>query len=190
MAERAGMDELIDYVARLVNDPAHEAHGREDVQAALDIYREEWRYVPLVGVPTLSAGGVAYLTYDAAAPYWEADATFYDAAMNAITPATSDWTAGRWTFATEPAAPVVILGWNHDPYQAAADLLEIRAAQTAEEYDFTTGPDSYKRSQKHKQLLALAQRYRAMSPRLKALALAEAAALYTMPEIEVDVLRF
>lgn len=160
------------------------------MQAALDAYRVEWRYVPLVGVPTQSPGGVGWLTYDAAAPYWEADATFYDAALAPIVPVTSDWTAGRWTFSTEPAAPVVILGWNHDPYQAAADLLEIRAAQTAEEYDFTTGPDSYKRSQKHKQLLALAERYRAMSPRLKALAMADVAALYTMPEITVDVLTF
>lgn len=188
MAERDGMTDLIGFVARLAGDPAHEIHGREDVQDALDAYRREWRYVPLVGVPTRSPGGVAYLAYDAAALHWEAGATFHDAAQAAILPATSDWAAGRWTFATEPTAPVVILGYNHDPYQAAADLLEIRAAQTAEEYDFTTGPDSYKRSQKHKQLLALAERYRAMSPRLKAEA--KAATDWTMPEIEVDVLPY
>jgi len=190
MAERASMTALIDVVERLVNDQLNEAHSRDDIQAALDVYRLEARYMPLVGVPTRTSGGVTWLSFDGAVPYWETDASFYDATYTAIVPTISHWATGRWTFATEPAAPVVILGWNHDPYLAAADLLEIRAAQTAEEYDFTTGPDSYKRSQKHKQLLALAERYRAMSPRLKALAMADVAALYTMPEITVDVLTF
>lgn len=188
MAEREGMAALIDLVQRLVNDPAGEAHGREDVQAALDVYRLEARYLPLVGVPTRNSGGVAYLTYDAAVPYWETNAALYDASYDALTPATADWTQGRWTFATEPAAPVTILGWNHDPYQAAADLLEVRAAQLAEDYDFTTGPDSFKRSQRHGQLLAMAARYRDMSPRVKAAA--DAAADWTMPEIIVDVFTF
>ncbi len=188
MAERASMTALVDFVERLVNDPDGEAHGREDIQAALDAYREEWRYVALVGVPTMTPGGAAYLTYDAAAPFWETDATFYDASYNALTPATADWSLGRWTFAAEPAAPVTILGHNHDPYQAAADLLLIRAGQLAEAYDFTTGPDSYKRSQAHAQLVKQAALYRAMSPRLKAEAMA--AAVVAMPEITVDVFRF
>ncbi len=93
--------------------------------------------------------------------------------------------AGRWTFAAEPLRPVTILGWNYDPYQAAADLLEVRATQLAEDYDFQTGPDSFKRSQRHAQLLKMADRYRAMSPRLKAVE--DAAADWTMPEITIDV---
>ncbi|MEZ4542103.1 MAG: hypothetical protein R3C43_19170 [Chloroflexota bacterium] len=183
MAERAGMSALVDFVERLVNDPSNEAHSRDEMQAALDMYRLEARYMPLVGVPTRTGGGVVWLTYDAAVPYWESDATFYDAAYDALTPAAADWTAGRWTFGAEPTAPVTILGWSHDPYQAAADLLEIRAAQLAEQYDFTTGPDSFKRSQKQGQLLALAGRYRAMSPRLRVL---ETVATL-MPAMEIDV---
>lgn len=189
MAERAGMTALIDLVERLVGDTANSRFSREEMQAALDVYRVEARYMPLVGVPTRTVGGVAWLTYDAAGPgYWESDAILYSGNYTPLTPATSDWTRGRWTFAAEPVAPVTILGWSHDPYQAAADLLEQRAAALAEDYDFTTGPDSFKRSQRHGQLLAMAARYRAMSPRLKAVA--DAAADWTMPEITVNVFSF
>lgn len=189
MAEREGMAALIDLVQRLVNDPAGEAHGREDIQAALDAYRIEARYEVLAPLATMTPGGASYLTFAAALPYWEANGTLHDASYATLTPATSDWTAGRWTFAAAPARPVTLLGWSYDPYQAAADLLEVRAAQLAEQYDFSTGPDSFRRSQRHGQLLALAERYRAMSPRLKAKAEA-VAATWTMPGVEVDVLRF
>jgi hypothetical protein len=190
MAERASMTALIDVVERLVNDQLNEAHSRDDIQAALDVYRLEARYMPLVGVPTRTSGGVTWLSFDGAVPYWETDASFYDATYTAIVPTISHWATGRWTFATEPAAPVVILGWNHDPYLAAADLLEIRAAQVAEGYDFTTGPDSYKRSQRHGQLIKQAALYRAMSPRRKVEAEAAAVAALTMPEMTIDVFRF
>lgn len=187
MAERAGMTALVDFVERLVNDPANEAHSRDDIQAALDLYRIEARYVELTPVVSYAPGGAAvHTTFTAGAGYWETDGTLYDANHSALTPATSDWTAGRWTFAAEPARPVMLLGWNHDPYLAAADLLEVRAAQLAEDYDFTTGPDSFKRSQRQAQLLALAGRYRAMSPRARALAAIDAA--WEMPEVVVDVL--
>ncbi len=189
MAERASMTALIDLVERLVGDTANDRFTREDIQAALDVYRLEARYEPLTGITTYAPGGAAVVvTFAANAGYWETDAVLYSAMYTPLTPATADWTGGRWTFATEPAAPVTILGWNHDPYQAAADLLEVRAAQLAEDYDFTTGPDSFKRSQRHGQLLAMAARYRDMSPRVKAAA--DAAADWTMPEIIVDVFNF
>lgn len=188
MAERASMTALVDFVERLVNDPANAAHSRDDIQAALDAHRLEARYDALLPVLSYEGGAAVYKTFDAGAGYWETDATFYNASLSAVVPAAADWTGGRWTFAAAPARPVVILGWTHDPYLAAADLLEVRAAQLAEEYDFTTGPDSFKRSQRQAQLLALAARYRAMSPRTRA---AEAAAAaWDMPEAEVDVLRF
>lgn len=185
MAERASMTALIDFVMRLVNDPANAAHSREDIQAALDAHRVEARYEVLAAVPSWVGGVASYLTFDAAVPYWETDGVLYDAAYNVLTPTTADWTRGRWTFATAPAQPVTILGWNHDPYLAAADLMEVRAAQLSEDYDFTTGPDSFKRSQRHKQLLDMAGRYRAMSPRLRVAA--EVAANWEMPEIGFDV---
>ena len=185
MAERASMTALVDFVERLINDPANAAHSREDIQRALDVYRIESRYGVLTPVPLMSGGAAVYQTFDAAAPYWESDGVLYDAGYNVLTPATADWTLGRWTFAAAPVQPVTLLGWNHDPYQAAADLLEIRAGQLVEEYDFSTGSDSYRRTQRNAQLLELAARYRAMSPRVKAAA--AAATGWTMPEVVVDV---
>lgn len=186
MAERASMTALVEFVGRLVNDPAYEAHGREDVQAALDVHRVEARYEALAAVPTWAGGEAAvYRVFDAALPYWETDGQLLDASYNVLTPATADWTRGRWSFAAAPAQPVYLLGWNHDPYLAAADLLEVRAAQLAEGYDFQTGPDSFKRSQRLDHLLKMAARYRAMSPRARAVA--DAAADWTLPEITVDV---
>lgn len=189
MAERAGMSGLIDFVERLVNDPANAAHSRDDIQAALDVYRIEARYVELAPLATYGAGGASYLTFQATVGYWESSAALYSASYATLTPATSDPMAGRWTFAAEPARPVTVLGFTHDPYQAAADLLEVRAAQLAEQYDFSTGPDSFARSQRYKQLLAQAERYRAMSPRLKAVAEA-GVSTWVMPEVTVDVLTF
>jgi len=189
MAERAGMTALIDLVERLVGDTANSRFSREEMQTALDVYRVEARYVALTPVVSYAPGGAAvHTTFTAGAGYWETDGALYSGNYTPLTPATSDWTAGRWTFAAEPVAPVTILGWNHDPYQAAADLLEQRAAALAEDYDFTTGPDSFKRSQRQGQLLAMAARYRAMSPRVKAAA--ASAADWTMPEITVDVFQF
>lgn len=188
MAERAGMTALVDFVERLVNDPTNEAHSRDDIQAALDVYRIEARYVELAPLVTYGGGGASYLTFQATTGYWESSAALYSASYATLTPATSDPMAGRWTFATEPARPVTVLGFTHDPYQAAADLLEVRAAQLADDYDFQTGPDSFKRSQRQAQLLKLAERYRAMSPRVKAAA--ASAADWTMPEITVDVFQF
>ena len=185
MAKRASMTMLVDFVERLVNDSENAAHSEDDIQAALDVYRVEARYELLIGVPTRTAGGVVYQTFQADVGYWESDAILYSGSYTPLTPATSDWMSGRWTLPAEPLPPVTILGWNHDPYLAAADLLEVRAAQLVEGYDFQTGPDSFKRSQRHKQLLEVAARYREMSPRTKAIA--DAAAEWTMPGITVDV---
>lgn len=188
MAERASMTALVDFVERLVNDPANAAHSRDEIQAALDTHRIEARYEPLTAIATMVSGAAVYRTFQAALPYWETDGVLYDAAYSALTPDTSDWTAGRWAFNAAPTAPVTLLGWNHDPYLAAADLLEVRAAQLAEGYDFTTGPDSFKRSQRIDQLLKLAARYRVMSPRARALVAEELA--WTMPEVTLDVFTY
>lgn len=163
MTERASCESLIDFVAGLISDSAHDTYSRDEVQAALDVYRVEARYEPLVAVPTKSGTGTSYLTYQAAMGDWETDGALYNGAYTALSPATSDWTAGRWTFATEPLRPVYLLGWTHDPYAAAADLLTRMAAAAAGDYDFKTGPDSYSRSQRKDGLLALAASYRGMS---------------------------
>lgn len=189
MAERGSMTALVDLVERLVNDPSNEAHSREDIQAALDVYRMETRYGELAPLATLGVGGASYLTFQAASGYWEGGAVLFDASYTVLTPATSDLAGGRWTLATEPARPVTVVGWTHDPYLAAADLLEVRAAQLAEEYDFSTGPDSFSRNQRVKNLREQADRYRAMSPRNRAKA-ESVTALIEMPPVVSHVFTY
>jgi hypothetical protein len=162
---RASCLAVIYFVERLVGDLDNEHHNQSDIQAALDLYRVEARYEPLTAVPTKTASATTYLIFTAPYGwgYWETDSVLYNSMYTPLTPATSDWTNGRWTFAAEPLRPVTILGFSHDPYAAAADLLEVRAEQVAEAYDFKTGPDSYMRSQMQGQLLAMAARYRNMA---------------------------
>lgn len=141
MAARASMMALVLRVARLVNDPAYALWTEDNIQAALDANREEARYLPLAAIPTYAAGGAAsYLTYLAGVGDWEEDVVLYNTQYTAITPATADYTAGRWTFAAEPLRPVLLLGWTYDVYAAAADLLEERAARTAEDMQSFTAP--------------------------------------------------
>lgn len=164
MAVRDGMPALVELVARLVNDPEFAYHEDWQIQDALDQYREEARYWGLVEVPTRAEGGaITYLTFKAPCGHWEADGTLYDHDYTALTPATSDWMTGRWTFSSAPTRPVYLLGWTYDVYAAAADLLEVRGSQLAEDLEsFSVFNGSFAFAAKRKGPLELAARYRAM----------------------------
>lgn len=134
---RSGVEDLIALVARLVGDVNYEIHTTGDIQDALDRHRWEARYLRLDALPTkASGGGTTYTTFVSPSQDWryfEDDGVLYDANFDALTPATSDWTDGRWTFSAEPTRAVTLLGWSHDPYAAAADLLEARATALSED---------------------------------------------------------
>ena len=165
MTIRSSAYALCRLVARLVNDEARNYHSDSEVQNALDRYRREARYLILDALPSYAEGGTAtYLTYTApdGLMYWETDGVITDNDYTVLTPATEDWTNGRWTFSTAPNRPLHITGYYHDPYNAAADLLETRLAMIAENYDFRTSDgDAYNRSQARDGLERLIAKYRA-----------------------------
>lgn len=167
MAYRAGCTDNGHFVARLCNDEANAYHSENEIQDALDRYRVEARYLQLDAVPTYAVGGVATYTIFTAPRglmYWETDGGIVDNDYTTLTPATSDWKNGRWTFSTAPDRPIRITGYYHDPYNAAADLLEVRLAMMAEAYDFRTSDgDAYSRSQARDGLKALIAQYRAQA---------------------------
>lgn len=167
MAYRASMTAIGAFVESLVNDTANAYHSEDQIQAACDRHRVELRYMPMEPIPTRSGTTTTYVTFqvDGPPPYLETDATTVSGAYASLTPATSDYTGGRFTYSSEPARPVYVTGWSHDPYAAAADLLEARAAAMAGAYDFTSGPDSYSRSQMFANWRDMAARYRQLSPR-------------------------
>ena len=158
---RATMAELITRLRKLVNDPSSVSFDDDTLQNYLDARRERANYVPLEAEDTIAPGGaVSYLTWFAPCGDWEEDAAVYNNAYAALTPSTEDLVNGRWTFATQPAYPVYLLGWTYDLYGAAADALEERTAQVSEDYTFQADGGYYVRSDKQRMVLATISQYR------------------------------
>lgn len=142
MAVRAGMAAIINLVERLINDESNEHHSEDEIQAALDEHRLEARYLQLTPIKSIAEGGtVTYVTFESPQgwSHFESDGTLLDYNYAELTPDTSDWVNGRWTFATEPTRPVRILGFSHDVYAAAADLLDVRASMVSENLQSFSG---------------------------------------------------
>lgn len=149
MAVRAAMADIINYVERLVNDESNTNHTTQQIQDALDQYRAEARYWKLTPHETRAIGGtITYKVFTADYGYWESDGSLLNYNFDALSPASSDWIIGRWEFSTEPTRPVYILGYTYDVYAAAIELLKVRMATLAENYDFRTeGGAQFTRSQ-------------------------------------------
>ena len=160
---------LVELVARLINDVALSAWSFDEVEDALDRNRDELRYERLDPVKTMASGGtITYKTFDAPGKWSHFDeaAATYDYNYDALTPAAEDLIAGRWTYSTEPTRPVYVLGYSYDIYGAAADLLEERAAQLAEDVQtFSAANGSFGYANKRSGPLELAAKYRARSRR-------------------------
>lgn len=161
---RSSMAALITRLRRLVSDPAGASQTWDDnqLQDVLDEHRCDHRYERLCQEETYAAGTgvVTYLTYQAEAGEWESDAALTDNTYTPVTPTTSDYLRGRWTFTTEPNWPLFITGRTYDLYGAAADVLEAWAAKVKCQVDFSAEGMSTKLSQYGDRLLQLAATYR------------------------------
>lgn len=162
MAARASLAALIARVRSLIADPAGASpvFTDDEVQAALDNWRTDVRYLVLRPAETRTSGADEYLDYYASVGDWESDVKLYDRDYAVLTPDTSDLQIGHWTFAASTDPPVYLIGKTFDVYAAAADLLEAWAAKEKLGFDFTADGLSYSMSQKATTLLELAQKYR------------------------------
>lgn len=161
-------DTLADLVRRLrtlINDEAGTVWSDDRLCLFLDDYRQEIRYEQLIYAETYTTGGhVQYLEYYAPSGWWETGAELLDHTFTVVTPAVSDLLVGKWTFATSTVPPVFIRGSQFDIYASAADVLTAQAARVMLDFDFVSeAAAKYSRSQKHAQLLAQANEYRARS---------------------------
>ncbi len=157
------MSDLIERTRELIGDPAgaDEEFSGQAVQNAIDRTRIRAHYTALTPDPTRSAGVVSYLAYYADYGDWESDVQLVDMSYNTLTPSTSDYQEGRWTFATSTSPSVYLVGKTYDIYGAAADLLEQWAGRLADQFDVTVeGEGSYKRSQTPQRLEAQAGLYK------------------------------
>lgn len=148
---RANLSTLIGKVRLMIDDPAgaDQVFTDDQIQDALDERRMEARYYPLDEHATIAPGGsTTYLTFTAQAGDWESGVELVNASYTVLTPASSDLHAARWTFTTEPKMPVMLTGFSHDLYGAAADLLGQRATRESYAFDVSADGMGLQRSQK------------------------------------------
>ena len=160
---------IILIVRSLIDDTsATPVFTDDEVQRALDARRTEARYVVIDEKPTIAPhGSVQYLTFDAPMGMWEEGETIVDADYATLTPTVVDRLNGRWTVATQPLFPVRIVGFTHDAYGAAADLLMVWSRKVSDSFDVAADGVDLKRSQRAQMLadrgLAYLARARARS---------------------------
>jgi hypothetical protein len=119
---------LIARVRSLVGD-LNPAWTDDEVQAVLDRFREERRYVPLRPLPTLGPGGaVSYLEYEAEEGDLE-EGELLNASYEPLSPSSADWLSGRFSFASHIPPPVLMKAWHYDVYGAAAEICRMQAAR-------------------------------------------------------------
>jgi hypothetical protein len=189
MAVRPTMQQLISRVRLLIADPAGASQQflDNDIQDTLDESRDDLRYEGLIIAPSIvnaaSTNNVAstiFANYYSKFQWWEQDVVLQGysggAAWVVLTPVASDYITGRWQFelnefttGTVPGQlpPVFATGKVFDPYRAAADLLQIWAAQLAGAYDITANGQSLRRSQLMTAKITLEAYYRSKAkPRI------------------------
>ncbi|HHY54111.1 MAG TPA: hypothetical protein GYA08_01615 [Chloroflexi bacterium] len=155
---RASMAALISQVRLLIADPAGASttFTDDELQSFLDNNAVDVFYEPLTPEPTIAPGGATqYLTWRAAAGWWEANEVLVDDSYNPLTATSADRQRGRWTFATAPSA-VLIRGARYDVYMAAFEAVQAWKAKLKLSYDFSADGGDYKRSQMIAALDALA----------------------------------
>ena len=174
MAIRTTMADLITYVRR--NLPAvcsTSTSGAADqpgyvsdqaIQDALDAHRVSVRYAPLRPTPTLTQGALYnYTDYYSDVGFWEADGVLSWVNFATVTPATSDWLTGHWTFdlpAPGQYPPVYLTGKYYDIHYAIYDVLQqVMASLALSTYTFTADGSTFQRGQIMTNLQALADQH-------------------------------
>jgi hypothetical protein len=169
MVVRATMVDIIARVRLLVNDQGvTPVFSDSQLQDTLDQRRADIRYLGLIPAETISGpptqGVVTWLDFYApdGMGWWEGDAQIVSNVFAPLTPATSDFIVGHWTFAVSQLPPCYIVGKTFDLYAAAADTLEQWVALLKLEYDTRQNRlDMFQRSQRIDHMTALAATYRA-----------------------------
>jgi len=167
MSARSGMVNMIARVRLLIGDTAGSPQFTDDnIQDVLDrdSNKINVRVAALHPVPSFASGGASsYNEFLAQMGQWEETAVLQGPNFATLTPATSDWIQGRWTF-TLPSPgqpfPVFITGQVYDIYAASADLCDMWAAIYARSWDFTSDGQAHRRSQAAAGLIAQAQQLR------------------------------
>jgi hypothetical protein len=155
-------DDLVSRVRLLISDPSGASQQFTDAEIlnALKRRSSSVRYYPLAEKPTISeAGVVTYVDFEAPVGDWDTGVVLTDGDYDVLTPTSSDYVTGDWSFATEPDLPVLITGTTYDLYGTAGDLLmQWHTAETCA-FDISADDIDLKRSQKAEMKKAAAYAY-------------------------------
>lgn len=158
MAIRSSMTELIARVRTLIGDSKKKVSD-EDVQAFLDANSNYITLCPLEPVPSQSGSTISYLTYrDKEGWAWESNSLLQSTAGVTLTPSSSLWLIGEWTFSTTQNY-VQISGRRFDLYGAAFDACAAYIAALSDEFDFEADKKKFYRSQTANTIMMLMASY-------------------------------
>jgi len=163
MSVRPTLADLISQVRLLISDPAGASQKFSDlqIQVQLDERRRDARYMELNAAETLVTNGVVKWThFYSDVSYWEEGVVLQNGSWVNVIPDTADLRTGLWTFTAGTTPPVFAIGNYYDVYGACADLLEIRLASFAEDFDFSTEGTSVRKSVKSTNIASLIKMYR------------------------------
>lgn len=178
MAVRSTMSAIITQVSMMIGDPSNTTFTTQQVQDALDRVRDDVRYEMLTAGPSIinpsGTGTPQYVwaDYYSMFGWWETDYQLQGPNFANLTAVASEPDYGHWQFqinvftsGTAPGQypPVFITGKAYDVYWAAADLLEIWAAQLSGAYNFSIDGASFSRSLGFEQKLKAAGALRRMA---------------------------
>jgi hypothetical protein len=162
------MDSLITRVRHLIND--HESDGDayftdQEIQDRLDLNRRDIYNLKLDAPPTIVAGGATeYHDFHSLFPFWEEGTVLKDCQGNTLTPNTSDYLTGHWSFtAAQESLPVLITGKRYDVYGSCAGLLIALVSKLRREFNFTADGLTVQRITQVRDLQDQASMFRSMS---------------------------
>jgi hypothetical protein len=184
MAVRTSMTDLIAKIRQLIGDPASVSQQFDDqtIQDTLDQSRIDVRYESLLIGPSLvnnantdSQADTIFADFYSHYGYFESDVTLQGyqngKAWIVVSPVAMELMLDQAHFqfetdvfntGTPPGQlpPIFLVGKSFDPFNSAADLLEMWAATLTCAYDFSVDGRSFHRSQMLQAKLTLAQQYR------------------------------
>lgn len=157
MAARTSMQYIVDQVRLMISDPAgvSSRYSDEQIQDALDDNRLDVEDEPLES----RMDNTQFLATEG---WWEANAVLSDES-GTVSPTSSNWRRGAWSFLVAHSSPLTITGSVYDVYGAAADMLDLWVSSMAMEVEqFTADGLTVKRGGRSN-LQTLASQYRMRS---------------------------
>lgn len=161
MTVRTTMSNLITMIRDLIGDPAGTtAHFTdENIQDVFDQRCEIVRHEQIETIPTPTAAGLEYKDFRSRT-FFENNAYLQDNAYGSLTPTTSSFINGYYTFATsQTAIPFYVTGKRYDVFGVAADLCHRWMASMSNLIDFTADGSSFKQSQQRDAMQKLYEVY-------------------------------